>query len=168
MFRKMKRIKQQLSDKESSEILKKNTSGVLALLADDGYPYAIPMSYVYDNNKIYFHGSKTGHKIDAMKNYNKASFCVIDQDNIIPVKYTTYFKSVIVFGTIHIIEDEDKIKQAIQLLAMKYHPHDSKNHRTYEITKEWNSLCMMEFSIKHMTGKQAIEMVKKKRSFPVY
>ena len=84
MFREMRRNKQILSNEESINILKNGKSGVLALLGDEDYPYAVPISYVYDNSKIYFHSAKTGHKTDAIKKYSKASFCVIDQDNVIP------------------------------------------------------------------------------------
>lgn len=161
MFREMRRKKQILSNKENMELLEKGTSGVLALLGDNGYPYAVPISYVYDNSKIYFHGAKVGHKIDAIRKYRKASFCVIDQDEIFPEKYTTYFKSVIVFGKIRILE-ENEIREAIERLAMKYHPTDSIENRNQEIAREWKALCMMELSVEHMTGKEAIEIAKKK------
>ena len=162
MFREMRRKKQILSNKENMELLEKGTSGVLALLGDNGYPYAVPISYVYDNSKIYFHGAKVGHKIDAIRKCRKASFCVIDQDEIFPEKYTTYFKSVIVFGKIRILEDENEIREAIERLAMKYHPTDSIENRNQEIAREWKALCMMELSVEHMTGKEAIEIAKKK------
>ena len=104
----MRRKKQLLSDDESIEILKRGKTGVLALIGDNGYPYAVPVNYVYDNSKIYIHGAKAGHKIDSVKRCSKVSFCVIDKDDIIPEEYTTYFKSVIVFGEICILEDEKK------------------------------------------------------------
>ena len=156
MFREMRRKKQILTSEESIEILKKETSGVLALSGDNDYPYAVPLSYIYHNSKLYFHGAKTGHKIDAIKKNNKASFCVISQDLIIPEKYTTSYKSVIAFGKIHIMENEDEIRKAIELLAVKYNPNDSEIGRQTEIEKEWDRLCMMEFSIEHMTGKKGI------------
>lgn len=162
MFREMRRKKQLLSNNESVEILKNGNSGVLALLGDNEYPYAVPISYVYDNSKIYFHGAKSGHKIDAIRKCNKASFCVIAQDEIHPEKYTTYFKSVITFGKIRILEDENEIRQAIEKLAIKYYPKDDEVNRNQEIAKEWRTLCMIELSVEHMTGKEAIEIVKKK------
>lgn len=162
MFREMRRKKQLLSNNESVEILKNGNSGVLALLGDNEYPYAVPISYVYDNSKIYFHGAKSGHKIDAIRKCNKASFCVIAQDEIHPEKYTTYFKSVITFGKIRILEDENEIRQAIEKLAIKYYPKDDEVNRNQEIAKEWKTLCMIELSVEHMTGKEAIEFVKKK------
>ena len=107
MFREMRRKRQALSASEVAEILHRGTSGVLALLGDEEYPYAVPLSYVYDEGKLYFHSATSGHKIDAAERSAKASFCVIDQDSIRPEKYTT-FRSVIVFGRIRVITDEKK------------------------------------------------------------
>lgn len=159
MFRDMRRKRQLLTEEESMDILKRRTAGVLALLGDDGYPYAVPISYVYADSKLYFHGAKTGHKIDAIRNCENASFCVIDQDQIVPEEYTTYFRSVIAFGKIRILEDENEKKWAIEKMAEKYYPTDSAVNRDRAIQKEWNPLCMIEFSIEHMTGKEAIELV---------
>ena len=106
MFREMRRKNQLLSEEETIKILKKGTSGVLAVLGDEGYPYAVPLSYIYCNSKIYFHAAKAGHKIDAIMKCNKASFCVIDEDNVVPEEYTTYFRSAIAFCKIKVIEDE--------------------------------------------------------------
>lgn len=160
MFREMRRKKQLLSDQESIDILKRETAGVLAVLGDDDYPYAVPLSYVYDHSKIYFHCAKMGHKIDAISQNSKASFCVVEQDQVIPEEYTTYFRSVIAFGKVRILEDENEIKQAIEKLAIKYYPKDSEENRNQVIAKEWKPLCMIEFSIEHLTGKEAIELVK--------
>lgn len=164
MFREMRRKRQLLNEKENIDVLARGTAGVLALLGDDDYPYAVPISYIYDNSKIYFHGAKAGHKIDAIKKCSKASFCVIDQDNIIPEEYTTYFRSVIAFGRIRILDDEKEKREAIEKLAIKYYPNNSEANREKSINKEWDPLCMMEFSIEHLTGKEAIEMVRNKTS----
>ncbi|NCB93699.1 MAG: 5-nitroimidazole antibiotic resistance protein [Clostridia bacterium] len=160
MFREMRRSKQILTTDETIAILEKGKSGVLALLGDEDYPYAVPISYVYYDSKLYFHGAKNGHKIDAIKKYEKASFCVIDQDQIIPEEYTTYFRSVIAFGKIHIMEDENEIKKAITALAAKYHPTGNIQSHEAAITREWKPLCMIEFDIEHLTGKEAIELKK--------
>lgn len=161
MFREMRRKRQLLSDEESIEILKNATSGVLALLGDEEYPYAVPISYNYDDHKIYFHAAKEGHKIDAIRKCNKASFCVIAQDKIVPQEYTTYYKSVIAFGKIRVLEEENEINRAIEKLAVKYHPEDSRINRGQVIAGGWSALCMIELSIEHMTGKCAKEIVTK-------
>lgn len=162
VFREMRRKKQVLSQKEVEDILHKGTSGVLALLGDNDYPYAVPISYVYDGGKIYFHSAKSGHKIDAIQRTAKASFCVIDEDLVLPEEYTTYFRSVIAFGRIRIIEDDSEKRAAIEKLAIKYAPEDITANRDDAISREWKPLCMLEMTIDHVTGKEAIELVKEK------
>lgn len=162
MFRPMRRKNQALSHEECELILNKATSGVLALSGDEGYPYAVPLSYVYDNGRIYFHCARSGHKIDAISRNEKASFCVIDQDLVIPEEYTTYFRSVIVFGKIRILTDEKEKRLAIEKLAERYAPDAEAHERQKAIDKDYAPLCMLELTIEHMSGKEAIELAKKK------
>lgn len=162
MFREMRRKKQALSAEECAAVLKAGSSGVLALLGDGGYPYAVPLSYVYHNGKLYFHSAQSGHKLDSIRANPKASFCVIGQDHIVPEAYTTYFRSVIAFGTVRILEDETEKREAIEALAIRYAPEDGAGQRDAAITREWNRLCLLELSIDHLSGKEAIELVREK------
>ena len=77
MFRPLRRIKQQLTQKECISVLKNEVRGVLSVLGDNDYPYGIPINYWYneDENRIYFHGSREGHKIDAIKKCDKVFEC---------------------------------------------------------------------------------------------
>ena len=159
MFRPMRRIKQLLSQEDTVQIFERGTSGTLAILGDDGYPYALPLSYVYSQGKIFFHSAKTGHKIDAIRANDKASFCVIDKDHIVPEEYTSYFRSAIAFGRIKIMEDEQEKRAALDILAQRYTPgREEQRQRTMD--KELPALCMLELDIEHMTGKEAIDLVK--------
>lgn len=160
-FREMRRKRQQLSQEESVAILQKSTSGTLALLGDDGYPYAVPMSYVYNEGKLYFHSALTGHKIDAIRKCDKASFCVIEQDDVQPEKYTTFFRSVIAFGRIHIIEDEHGRLETARMLGNRYNPHQDVALQK-EIESGLSRMQMIRFDIEHLTGKEAIELVKQR------
>ena len=162
MFREMRRKRQALSREEVSSVLYRGTSGVLALSGDDNYPYAVPISYVYDGEKIYFHCAKSGHKLDAIQQNEKVSFCVIDQDKIVPDEYTSYFRSIIAFGRIEVIKDEKEKRTAIEKLASKYAPEDTAIGRKNAIDREWTPLCMLKMHIDHITGKEAIELIKKK------
>ena len=160
MFREMRRNRQMLPMEETLDLLKKGTSGVLALLGDEDYPYAVPVSYVYADEKLYFHGARSGHKLDAIRKQDKASFCVISQDRIMPEEYTTYFRIVIAFGRIRILEDEEEKRAAIEKLALKYAPNSAWEGRQSEIQREWSHLCILEMKVEHMTGKEAIELVR--------
>ena len=163
MFREIRRKKQTLSQEACAAILNQGTSGVLALLGDEGYPYAVPLSYVYHNGKLYFHSAKSGHKLDAIRKNPKASFCVIGKDDIIPQEYTSYFRSVIAFGRIRILENDKEKRAAIEALARKYAPEDSGENRAAAIDREWSPLCMLEMSIDHLSGKEAIGLVQTRR-----
>ncbi len=158
VFREMRRKKQALSQQEIAQILQQETSGVLALIGDEVYPYAVPISYVYDGEKLYFHSAKSGHKLDAIQQNAKASFCVVAKDTVVPEEYTTYFQSVIVFGQIRLIQDERAKRAAIEKLAGKYAPEATTMELEQEINREWNPLCLLEMTIDHVTEKEAIEL----------
>ncbi len=155
-FRKMRRIKQQLTGKECIKILEYGKTGILGLIGDGGYPYTVPVNYVYEDGKILFHGSKTGHKQDAIKQCNKVSFCVIEKDDVIKEELTTYFKSVILFGRARILETDEDIFHAAEILGLKY--NEDKETIDKEIKREWKALNCIEITIEHMTGKEAIEL----------
>ena len=158
-FRQMRRKRQQLSQEESIAILQNATAGTLALLGDDDYPYAVPISYVYNEGKLYFHSALNGHKVDAIRKYDKASFCVIEQDDVQPEKYTTFFRSVIAFGRIHIIEDEKEKLEIVRMLGNRYNPNQDDALQK-EIESGLSRLLAIRFDVEHLTGKEAIELVK--------
>lgn len=164
MFREMRRNKQSMSRGAIKEVLEKATSGVLALDGDDDYPYAVPISYVYDqeNAVFYFHGAKTGHKMDAIAHSSKASFCVIDQDQVVQEKYTSYYRSVIAFGRIRVLETEEEKRSAIHKLAVKYFPTDTLDHRQEAIDKDYDPMAMMALTVEHMTGKEALGLMRQR------
>ena len=123
---------------------------------------SVPLSYVYEDGKFFFHCAKSGHKLDAIDRNHKVSFCVVEKDEIVPEEYTTYFRSVIAFGQIRRLEDDTEKRAAIEKLAARYAPDDSAENRASAIDKEWAPLCMLELDVEHMTGKEAIELTKKR------
>lgn len=161
MFREMRRINQKLSQEETIRILEEGTSGVLALSGDDGYPYAVPMSYVYCGGKLYFHCANVGHKMDAIARCEKASFCVVSQDLIVPEKFTTFFRSAIAFGRIRVLSGDEAIS-ALMTLAEKYSPGDEAGRRA-EAARPNPTLAMLEMTIEHLTGKEAKELASARR-----
>ena len=157
----MRRHRQQLSVEESIGILQKATSGTLALLGDGGYPYAVPISFVYDDGKLYFHSAMSGHKVDAIRSCNKASFCVIDQDSVRPAEYTTYFRSVIAFGRIRIVEDEPEKLAIARILGNRYNPNQEEALQK-ELEHGLARMLAIRFDIEHLTGKEAIELTRQR------
>ena len=153
MFREMRRFKQQISEDECIHILKEEPRGVLSMLGDDGYPYGIPISHYYceEDGKIYFHGAKVGHKIDAIKAYDKASFCVYDKGYRKEGEWALNIKSVVIFGRIRLVEDEEKSRMICTRLCRKF--SDDEEYLRKELENAFPRVQCLEMTIEHMTGK---------------
>ncbi len=158
MFREMRRKEQLLSQEETIAILQKGSSGVLGVSGDGEYPYTVPISYVYREGKLFFHGAPSGHKIDSIHRNDKVSFCVIDQDEVIQKTFTTHFRSAIVFGRARILTDDQERRTAMEALVEKYSP-DYIQEGQLAIERGWEKVCLVEITIEHMTGKAAKDII---------
>ena len=153
MFREIKRIKQKLSDAECVEILKEEKRGVLSVQGDDGYPYGLPINHYYNDADgcLYFHSGKVGHKIDAIRRCDKASFCAYDQGFRKDGEWALNIKSVIVFGRIEIIEDQETIYDISRKLSYKFTRDEA--YIDQEIARSGPRTLMFRLRPEHMTGK---------------
>ena len=153
MFREMLRKKQQLTGEECICILQTELRGVLSVLGDDDYPYGVPINHYYceQDGKIYFHGGKKGHKIDAMKRHGKASFCVYDRGTRREGEWALNFRSVIVFGRIEFVEDRETVYRISEALSRKFTEDDEYIRR--EIEQSGPGALMFALVPEHISGK---------------
>ncbi len=151
MFRKMRRFRQEISEEECREILKTEMRGVLAVKGEDGYPYALPMDFLYDAGKLYFHSARQGHKIDALKADDRVSFCVYDKGFRKEGDWALNIRSVILFGRIRLMEDTEEVIPILRKFGLKYYPTEESVEK--EIAKDGSRVQMLELTIDHMTGK---------------
>ena len=153
MFRKMRRFKQQLTDEDCKKILRTQPRGVLALAGDDGYPYAVPIDFIYDekNNTLGFHSAVEGHKIDAIRRSDKASFCVMDEGYRNEGEWALNIKSVIIFGKIKLVTDKEHAIDICRRLGYKF--TDDTEYIEKDIEKNAARVQCLELQIEHMTGK---------------
>jgi len=156
MFREMRRKRQELEDAEAQAVLAAATSGVLSLVGDDGYPYGVPLSHAYVDGRLVFHGSVKGHKLDAMRANPKASYTVVQQDQVVPEEFTTYFRSVIAFGRMRVLEGDEKLAALRQFSDRFWSGHPEE--REAEIAPRLDHMVVFVMDIEHMTGKQAREL----------
>lgn len=157
MFRPMRRKKKEIDIESVKQILVTQRRGVLAVYGDGGYPYAIPINYIYDDklNKIIFHGSRIGHKIDSIKKNNKVCFTVCGNEIIKEEDWAPFVQSVVVFGRCHLIEDEKLSLELVKYFAMKYYPDERLVDK--EIEESGKAVQMFEIEIEHITGKEIQE-----------
>lgn len=150
MFTKMRKIKRQMTEEESIQVLHKGIDGVLGTISLNGYPYTTPLNYVYYDNKIYFHSALEGHKITNIKHNNKVSFTVITRNEIMEKEFSTNFQSVVVFGRAKFIEPS---KEILMELIKKYSSDFIDKGKKY-VDNDFESTQIVEIEIDHMTGKE--------------
>ena len=149
----MLRNKQRLTTKECIEILKCEPRGILSVLGEDDYPYGMPLNHYYceEDGKLYFHGGRNGHKIDAIRHHDKASFCVYDQGFRQEGEWFLRIRSVIVFGRIEIIEDQKKTYEIARKLSYKF--TKDEEYIESEIQKSGPGTLLFALKPEYMTGK---------------
>ena len=158
MFRKMRRLKQQLKDSDALDVLKKGYRGTLSLIGDDGYPYGVPVNYFLgEDGHIYIHCAAQGHKIDALKKCDNVSFTVIEDQPRVPGDFALYVKSVIVFGRIHMVEDREKVLKHVMELAVHIYPDHIEDNYKADLERNKNTVQLLEIVPEHITGKKVHE-----------
>ena len=153
MFREMQRKRQQLPKEDCISLLKNELRGVLCVLGDGDYPYGVPINHYYceADGKLYFHGGRTGHKIDAVRRHDKASFCVYDKGFRKDGEWALNIRSVIVFGRIEFIEDRDTLLRIAEALSRKF--TDDEAYIKREIERFASGTLMFALIPEHITGK---------------
>ena len=154
MFREMRSKANMLTNEEVENILKTSPNGTLALYGENGYPYSVPVNFVYLNGKIYFHGAAEGYKLDCMKKDPHVSFSVIGKDDIAKENFTTLFSSVIAFGTVRVIDTMEEKFPVLEGMVGKYSPEFMESGKEL-ISKGCGSVAY-ELTIDHMTGKKGM------------
>lgn len=162
MNHEMRRSKQAIDRQECWAVLERGTSGVLALCGEEGQPYAVPLSYAILDGSLVFHSALTGLKLDLVRQSGKASFCVIDRDDVVPERFTTNYRSVIAFGDIEVVEDEDCRLAAFHALGERYWPgHEEDTMQT--IASSGKRSAIIRLSVDALTGKEGAFLAKQRR-----
>jgi nitroimidazol reductase NimA-like FMN-containing flavoprotein (pyridoxamine 5'-phosphate oxidase superfamily) len=150
-FREMRRSGKEVFGKDIEGILERGEYGVISVIGDNGYPYGVPVNYVYLDKSIYFHCAGEGHKLDAIESDSRVSFTVVSETEIVQKKFTSKYRSVIVFGKADIISGDEKTS-ALKGLIYKYSPDFIDAGIDY-VGKESGETTVVKISIEHMKGK---------------
>ncbi|MDO4482108.1 MAG: pyridoxamine 5'-phosphate oxidase family protein [Bacillota bacterium] len=157
MFRSIRKKKNEISTDEVKELLRCSRRGILAVNGEDGYPYAIPINYLYDEdtNKIIFHGAKAGYKVDCLKACNKVCFTVCGNERIQEESWAPFLKSAVVFGRCRLVENQEDTIKMVKKFAMKYYPDEKMADE--EVASSGRAVQMFEIEIEHLSGKEVQE-----------
>ncbi|MBR1659013.1 MAG: pyridoxamine 5'-phosphate oxidase family protein [Oscillospiraceae bacterium] len=153
MFRQLRRKRQEVPREECSRILAAEKRGVLAVSGDDGYPYAVPVNFYYDETeeRIYLHGAKEGHKLDAIRGNDKVCFTVWDRGRQEDGDWSFHVTSVVAFGRAELMEDGALALEKLRALGLKYYPDADEVEE--ELRRSQGYVQMLAICIEHMTGK---------------
>ena len=154
-FRHLRRFKQAASPLECEAVLTSAQRGILAIHGENGYPYGLPINYLYHDGKLYFHCAKTGHKLDAIRADDKVCFTVLSDPVKNPGEWWNCFTSVICFGRISEVRDEREIDRLLRLIGAKYFPEGYDLEE--DMAKNARNALIMEITIDHMSGKHVRE-----------
>lgn len=157
MFRKIRRTKNEISIEDAKVLLRKNRRAAFSVNGDDGYPYTIPINFYYDeeDNIIYFHSSKKGHKIDSIKVNDKICFTTWNDGYLEDGDWAFHVSSCVVFGRARLIEDRKITEEKVRKLAHKYYP--SPEEIEEEIKKAISGVQLVAIEIEHISGKMIHE-----------
>ncbi|MDX9801101.1 MAG: pyridoxamine 5'-phosphate oxidase family protein [Spirochaetia bacterium] len=151
-FREMRRKEKLMSEKEAYEIVKNTEWMTLSTVAENGYPYGIPLNHVYSDGKIYFHSALEGQKVDAFRKENRVCISIVKSSEIVPDKFSTNFKSVTAFGKISFVENQDEKRAALTSIIKKFSPGFEESGAAY-IEKLFARTGVYCVEIEHITGK---------------
>jgi len=154
IFKEMRRKDREIFNEDIEHILVNGEYGTLSTIGDNGYPYTVPLSYVYCNKSIYFHCAEDGYKLQNIQQNDKVSFCVVTDTEVLPSKFSTKYRSVIVFGTASIVTGD--LKETILIHLIDKYSHDFLEEGKKYVEKAKDNTKIMEIHIKHMTGKSRI------------
>lgn len=128
----MRRHEKELSDPTAiDQVLDGAEWGVLGLVSPEGNPVLVPLNFTRLDGRIYFHGSPSGQKMDLLRAGGNATFLVVDAYAQIPsyafdparaCPATQYFKSVILYGKVGIVDDLDRKAHVLEALMRKLQP----------------------------------------------
>jgi len=152
MYREIRRQERILDESRIEELLLNGEYGVLSTTSIDGCAYGIPMSYVYENGTIFFHCALEGHKIDNITAYPLVSFCIVGNTKVSPSEFTTGYESVVVFGIIEKVKDDEGKSKALKLIVKKYSPGYEAEGDAY-IERAIHKTKVLKLIIKRITGK---------------
>ena len=157
MFRPVRRKNREISIEAAKDLLRTSRRGVLAVNGDNGYPYALPINYTYDeaSNIIIFHGARAGHKLDSIKACDKVCFTVYGNETIKEEAWAPYVQSTIVYGRCHLVDDQERAMEILRDLARKYYP--SEDIIDEGIAKAGKAVQMFQIEIEHISGKEIQE-----------
>ena len=152
MARKIWQAQRKLSAEETEALLTSGKEGVLAVNGDDGYPYAVPVNYVYLDGAIYVHTAQHGYKVEAIQANSKVCFTAVLSSEINEADTTTKFESVIATGDAVLLTDIGEKERAMEEIVRRLAPSNVAGGMA-TIQRLLPAVGMIKINVTELTGK---------------
>lgn len=152
MFKEIRRKDRIMDEAAALDLLETGEYGFLAMNGRNGYGYGIPLSYVKEGNRLYFHCAPQGYKLECLRASPEVSFCVVGKTCLLPGQFTTAYESALAFGHAHLDLPEEERRHALRLLVEKYASDFLEIGEKY-IEKSFHRTNIIRVDIVHVSGK---------------
>lgn len=146
-----------MNEEEIKAILCKCRYGILSMSDGKGRPYGVPMNYFYqpEDQALYFHCARKGKKLDFLKENPQVSFVAVESEQIIEEEFTTHYRSVLVEGKAHMVEEEAEKIRLLRCMCERLAPN-APERREEVIERYLPAVCLIRLDIEQMSGKSNV------------
>lgn len=144
-----------LTGEQALELIAGTAHCVLASADAAGVPYAVPVTPVFANGALYFHGTaKPSSRRSANLRMNpEVSLCFIGKAKTLPEQYSVDYASAVVAGRALLVTDEAERLRAMRALLARHAPgNDPEKDRQY-LESGLQFAQVWKIEIESVTGK---------------
>ena len=120
--RSMRRKDRQVPEEQAWEAVDQCAYAVLAMTAEDGGPYCVPLQVVRRDRALYFHGALEGRRAACLRAHPAVCLTCVDRCEVVQEAFTTRYRSAVVFGRVTEVTDLAEKREALRLLCLRYAP----------------------------------------------
>ncbi len=151
-MREMRRKERQMPEEFAWEVADKCEYAFLAMTAEDGGPYGLPVTIARDGRIIYFHSAMEGRKVECLRRSPRVCLSCVGDTRVPPGKFTTLYESAVVFGTAEEVTEDDEKIRALRLLCQRHTP-DNMEGFSRAIAKSLGRTGVWRITVEEITGK---------------
>lgn len=148
----MRRKERQMPEEFAWEVVDQCEYAFLAMTAEDGGPYGLPVTIVREGRGVYFHSAMAGRKVNCLRQEPRVCLTCVGDTQIQPKKFTTLYESAVAFGTAAEVTEEAEKIHALRLLCQRHTP-DNMEAFDSAVAASLARTGIWKITVEEITGK---------------